>query len=80
MSKGQAFVDEMLQKHKVVVISKTYCPFCVKAKDVLKKYDIDDIVIEEIESRDDMNQIQDYCKKITGDALKFTIFSIPKIF
>jgi len=74
MSKGQAFVDEMLQKHKVVVISKTYCPFCVKAKDVLKKYDIDDIVIEEIESRDDMNQIQDYCKKITGAR------SVPRVF
>ena len=66
MSKGQAFVDELLQKHKVVVISKTSCPFCVKAKDVLKKYDIDDIVVEEIERRDDMNQIQDYCKEITG--------------
>ena len=66
MSKGQAFVDELLQKHKVVVISKSYCPFCVKAKNVLAKYTIDDIVIEEIEDRDDMNEIQDYCKKITG--------------
>ena len=66
MSKGQAFVDELLQKHKVVVISKTYCPFCDKAKNVLQKYDIDDLVIEEIEGRDDMNEIQDYCKKITG--------------
>ena len=68
MSKGKAFVDELLQKHKVVVISKSYCPFCDKAKKVLAKYTIDDLVIEEIEDRDDMNEIQDYCKKITGES------------
>ena len=72
MSKGKAFVDECLQNHKVVVISKSYCPFCVKAKNVLAKYEIDDIVIEEIENREDMDEIQDYCKKITG-ALACTI-------
>ena len=72
MSKGKAFVDECLQNHKVVVISKSYCPFCVKAKNVLAKYEIDDIVIEEIENREDMDEIQDYCKKITG-ALAYTI-------
>ena len=60
MSSGKAYVDELLKTKKVVVISKTYCPFCVTAKNVLKKYKIkaDCIVIIDIENRKDMGEIQ----------------------
>lgn len=59
-------VDQALKSHKVVVFSKTYCPFCVKAKNVLKKYNIKDIVIIELDNRDDADEIQDYCARLTG--------------
>ena len=44
----------------VFVVSKSYCPFCVKGKNVLKKYNIkpENIEILEIENDPDMNEIQ----------------------
>lgn len=61
-----SYVDNLIKTHKVVVISKTYCPYCVKAKNVLKKYNINDIVIVELDNRDDGDEIQDHMSKLTG--------------
>ena len=33
---AEAFVKETIEKNSVVLFSKTYCPFCTMAKDVLK--------------------------------------------
>lgn len=74
MATGKAFVDNLLENHKVVVISKTYCPHCTKAKKALAQYKIDDLVIEEIENREDMNEIQDHCLKLSGAR------SVPRVF
>lgn len=60
------FVDQIVNQHKVAVFSKTYCPYCVKAKNVLQKYSINDIKIVELDDRDDVSSIQDYLAKITG--------------
>ena len=60
------YVDEIIKTHKVAVFSKTHCPFCTKAKNVLKKYDIKDIFMVELDTRDDASAIQDYLSKITG--------------
>ena len=40
MSKGKALVQELIKTKKVLMISKEYCPFCVKAKDALKNYKV----------------------------------------
>lgn len=61
-----SYVDDLVSSHKVVVFSKTYCPYCTKAKNVLAKYKINDIIIVELENRDDMDEIQDYLAKKTG--------------
>ena len=90
MSKGKALIDSLLQSKKVVVISKSYCPFCRKAKvsslksfrmfykflqcccltfqTILDKYKMssDNMAWLDIEKRDDQDEIQDYCKKLTG--------------
>ena len=34
---AQKLVDDRIREHKVVVFSKTYCPFCKMAKDALNK-------------------------------------------
>ena len=60
------FVDTSVSSHKVVVFSKVYCPYSAKAKNVLKKYNINDISIIEIEERSDCDLIQDYLNKLTG--------------
>jgi len=31
------YVDDLIKAHKVVVFSKTSCPFCTKAKNLLKE-------------------------------------------
>ena len=72
----KAAMDKKIAEKAVFVISKSYCPFCVKAKNVLKKYNIpaDKIEIQEIENDSKCNEIQDYMKQITGGR------SVPRVF
>ena len=53
-------ISQKIQGKPVFVISKSYCPFCVKGKNVLKKYNIKPEAMEimEIENDPDMNEIQ----------------------
>ena len=53
-------ISQKIQGKPVFVISKSYCPFCVKGKNVLKKYNIKPEALEimEIENDPDMNEIQ----------------------
>jgi glutaredoxin 3 len=60
------YVDNLIKSHKVAVFSKTYCPYCVKAKNVLSKYKLNDIKVIELDDREDSDQIQEYLKKLTG--------------
>lgn len=67
MSKAKVFVDGKIAGKKVVVFSKSYCPYCKKAKATLKKYfgeDEKDII--EIDNNPDCDAIQQYLGKITG--------------
>ena len=69
-------MDQKIASKPVFVISKSYCPFCVKAKKVLKKYNIpeDKIEIQEIENDKDCSEIQDYMRQLTGGR------SVPRVF
>jgi len=69
-------MNQKIQGKPVFVVSKSYCPFCVKGKNVLKKYNIkpENIEILEIENDPDMNEIQDYMKQLTGGR------SVPRVF
>ena len=66
--KGKEAIDQKIDSKPVFIISKSYCPFCVKAKQVLKKYNIpaENIEIMEIENDKDCNEIQDYMRHIGG--------------
>ena len=66
MRKMSTFVNQIVKQHKVAVFSKITCPYCDKAKNVLKKYQINDIKIVELDDRPDAGEIQDYLAKITG--------------
>ena len=56
-SAAQQVVDEHIKKHKVMVFSKTYCPFCTKAKKALTSAGVTFEVME-LENRKDMDAIQ----------------------
>jgi glutaredoxin 3 len=75
MSSAKAKVDAAITKNRVMVFSKSYCPYCTKAKralaTVLPK---DKVSVLEIENDPDCNEIQDYLLDITGGR------SVPRVF
>ncbi|XP_065066657.1 uncharacterized protein LOC135692459 [Rhopilema esculentum] len=67
-------VDKMIAENKVMVFSKTYCPFCNMAKDALKKAGLSNFTVLELEDRSDCSDIQDYLKSKTGSR------TVPQVF
>ncbi|KAG9509118.1 hypothetical protein GZH46_02372, partial [Fragariocoptes setiger] len=70
-------VDSTLASKPVVIFSKTYCPYCVKAIDLFTKtYSLgeDKLTIIQLENRSDCAAIQEYLKQITGAS------SVPRVF
>ena len=72
-------LETKINGKKVMMISKSYCPFCTKAKKVFEKYlkdgtlSSDDYEIEEIENRPDCDKIQDFMNTKTGGRSVSTI-------
>ena len=66
--KVRIFVDSTVNRYKVTVFSKTFCPYCRRAKELLSNYPIKEDCLEiiELEKRPDMSQIQSYLKELTG--------------
>ncbi len=60
---------------QVVIFSKTYCPYCAKAKQAIGSLlDLNAVVIIELDKRPDGNAIQDYLLELTGGR------SVPRVF
>lgn len=75
MPSAQEFVDAKVKDGKVVVFSKTWCPYCKKVKDTLNKVVKKDCLdIIELDKVDDSEAILEYLKKITGAR------SVPRVF
>jgi len=72
------FVESTLKSKKVVVFSKSYCPYCIKGQQALAKFNLSAdkyVVIElDLEKADEMDAIQDYLQKKTGAR------SVPRVF
>lgn len=76
MSSIKSEIDNLLKEKKVVVISKSYCPYCKMTKQVLAKYNIpkECIEIREIDSDSNYEEIQNYMMALTGAR------SVPRVF
>lgn len=77
MESAQGFVETTISSKPVVVFSKTYCPFCVKVKELFQndiKVPADKIAVVEIESMPDCAAIQAVLKEKTGAS------SVPRVF
>jgi glutaredoxin 3 len=69
------FVDEAIQNESVLVFSKTYCPYCTKAKRALQKFlAAAKIKVVELDERQDGAEIQAYLGELTGGR------SVPRVF
>ncbi|KAG5636541.1 hypothetical protein H0H81_007708 [Sphagnurus paluster] len=61
MSPVQEFVDAAIQENKVVIFSKSWCPYCKKAKSLFAKEFPDvEAKVYELDERDDGSAIQEY--------------------
>lgn len=68
---ASAIVDSKIAGKKVVVFSKSSCPFCVRVKALLKEYNLtaEDYEVVEMDKSPyskDMSAMQDYLLKKTG--------------
>lgn len=65
-----------ISKYPVVVLSKTWCPYCSKAKSIIGTYKLSDkdIYIMELDARDDGDEIQSAAKQLTGQS------TVPNVF
>ncbi|KAA0152606.1 hypothetical protein FNF29_03833 [Cafeteria roenbergensis] len=75
-SSSKAFVEKEIADNKVVVFSKVYCPFCVKAKRVLDAFKSSglDYKVIELDQRRDGSQIQSALAAVTGQR------TVPNVF
>ncbi|KAM3937564.1 glutaredoxin-1 [Leptodactylus fuscus] len=73
---AQTFVQGKLSPSKVTMFEKNTCPYCVRAKDILQKYNFKKghLEIVNIASLDNMSSVQDYFLQTTGER------TVPRIF
>ncbi|KAJ3004206.1 UNVERIFIED_CONTAM: hypothetical protein HDU68_005238 [Siphonaria sp. JEL0065] len=66
-------VEAGIASNKVIVFSKSYCPYCVKAKRLLQKYNVTFEALE-LDQREDGDEIQAYLAQKTGQRTFPNIF------
>jgi glutaredoxin 3 len=79
MSAARAKVEDLVAKHKVMVFSKSFCPFCTKGKAALAQFvgvPSEDVGVWELDSASSSEcaAIQDALAEITGGR------SVPRVF
>jgi glutaredoxin 3 len=72
-SPAAMFVKEAIAKDKIVIFSKSYCPYCTMAKEQFKKLNTAFTTIE-LENRPDCQEIQGVLGQMTGAT------SVPRVF
>ncbi|KAL4703536.1 hypothetical protein ACJJTC_010156 [Scirpophaga incertulas] len=69
----QNFIKDTVAKEKVVIFSKSYCPYCTMAKEVFTAINHPATIIE-LDERKDGNEIQNELSQITGFR------TVPQVF
>ncbi|XP_060169494.1 glutaredoxin-C4 [Lycium barbarum] len=70
---SSSFVRKTISSHSIVIFSKSYCPYCRKAKAVFKELKQKPYVIE-LDERDDGWSIQDALSEMVGRR------TVPQVF
>ena len=70
---AKQFIDEIIAAHTVVLFTKFYCPYCIKAISAFKKSGISYYEIK-IYGRSDCALLQDELLKMTGER------TVPRVF
>ncbi|XP_074585725.1 glutaredoxin-C8-like [Curcuma longa] len=72
-AKKLAFVKKTVKEHEIVIFSKSYCPYCRRAKGVFKELETEPYVVE-LDQRDDGPEIQDALSEFVGRR------TVPQVF
>ncbi|GJN39015.1 hypothetical protein PR202_gb28105 [Eleusine coracana subsp. coracana] len=74
-SSPKSFVKSTVRAHDVVIFSKSYCPYCRRAKAVFKELELKkEPYIVELDQREDGGEIQDVLLDIVGKR------TVPQVF
>ncbi|KAG0015419.1 hypothetical protein BGZ81_011693 [Podila clonocystis] len=73
MATVKAQVDALIADNAVMVFSKSYCPYCIRAKGLLASLDVVFKVIE-LNNVENGSEIQAYLLELTGQR------TVPNIF
>ncbi|KAI9468462.1 MAG: thioredoxin-like protein [Benjaminiella poitrasii] len=73
MAQVQEIVEEIIKNNKIAVFSKSYCPYCKRAKDLLKNMNAQFFAIE-LDTEANGAAIQQYLAEMTGQR------TVPNIF
>jgi glutaredoxin 3 len=75
MTSTHDFIVQENAAHKVVIWSKSFCPYCTKTKQTFAAMTgVTDVTIHELDQRSDGNEIQSELLKITGQR------TVPNVF
>ncbi|KAJ3162763.1 hypothetical protein HDU86_003737 [Geranomyces michiganensis] len=70
---AKSIVEDAIKSNKVVVFSKSYCPYCKKAKQLLDSLNAKFVAFE-LDELDDGPNMQTYLKEKSGQS------SVPNIY
>ncbi|XP_033632269.1 glutaredoxin-like [Asterias rubens] len=70
----RTLVRGLIESHRVMMFSKSTCPFCLLAKDTLREAGVKDFNVLEIELRPDAPDIQKVLYNMTGAS------TVPSVF
>ncbi|KAK3130990.1 hypothetical protein QOZ80_6BG0500610 [Eleusine coracana subsp. coracana] len=74
-SSPKSFVKSTVRAHDVVIFSKSYCPYCRRAKAVFKELELKkEPYVVELDQREDGGEIQDVLLDIVGKR------TVPQVF
>ncbi|KAJ7576146.1 glutaredoxin [Mycena floridula] len=69
------YVESAIEKHQIAVFSQPWCPYCKRAKKLLaEEFPDADVLITELDEREDGGDIKAYLIQKTGQS------SVPNIF
>ncbi|KAG2022423.1 hypothetical protein CC2G_000172 [Coprinopsis cinerea AmutBmut pab1-1] len=75
MASISELVDSTIEKNRVVIFSKSYCPYCRKAKNLFaEKFPQVEPKVLELDELDNGSAIQDYLHQKTGQR------TVPNVF
>jgi len=73
MPNADQIVAEAIANNKLLIFSKSYCPYCIRAKEAIASFGVKATVLE-LDERDDMDEIQNVLQRLTGAR------SVPRVF